>query len=198
MSAKIEDNLIWRPHLLEHSAGSNKSCVCNKNNLVYSVSKYYATGLLGHGITHHSKLWPAAYISTISPDSKVFGANMGPTWVLSAPDVPHVGPMNLAIRVPFSHMPPCSILFSLVTSCCTEITRLATAHLLLLTPRWNVCVRPDWSPFFLLMSQLFSCDIPLFHDLTLNNANGSYFRFDDDDDNKIKYRYAHNHLKSNG
>ena len=23
---------------------------------------------------------------------------MGPTWVLSAPDRPHVGPMNLAIR----------------------------------------------------------------------------------------------------
>ena len=32
------------------------------------------------------------------PDSKVYGANMGPTWVLSAPDGPHVGPMNLAIR----------------------------------------------------------------------------------------------------
>ena len=33
------------------------------------------------------------------PDSKVYGANMGPTWVLSAPDGPHVGSMNLAIRV---------------------------------------------------------------------------------------------------
>ena len=33
------------------------------------------------------------------PDSKVHGANTGPTWVLSAPDGPHVGPMNLAIRV---------------------------------------------------------------------------------------------------
>ena len=32
------------------------------------------------------------------PDSKVHGANMGPIWVLSAPDGPHVGPMNLAIR----------------------------------------------------------------------------------------------------
>ena len=37
--------------------------------------------------------WPAK----IHPDSKVHGANMGPTWVLSAPDGPHVGPMNLAI-----------------------------------------------------------------------------------------------------
>ena len=36
---------------------------------------------------------------SICPDSKVHGANMRPTWVLSAPDGPHVGPMNLAIRV---------------------------------------------------------------------------------------------------
>ena len=33
-----------------------------------------------------------------NPDSKVHETNMGPTWVLSAPDGPHVGPMNLAIR----------------------------------------------------------------------------------------------------
>ena len=33
-----------------------------------------------------------------TPDSKVHGANMGPTWVLSAPDGLHVGPMNLVIR----------------------------------------------------------------------------------------------------
>ena len=32
------------------------------------------------------------------PDSKVHGANMGPTWVLSAPGGPHVGPINFAIR----------------------------------------------------------------------------------------------------
>ena len=35
------------------------------------------------------------------PDINVHGANMGPTWVLPAPDGPHVGPMNLAIRVAF-------------------------------------------------------------------------------------------------
>ena len=38
--------------------------------------------------------WP----SSLAPDNKVHGANMGPTWVLSAPGGPHVGPMNLAIR----------------------------------------------------------------------------------------------------
>ena len=38
------------------------------------------------------------------PDSKVHGANMGPTWVLSAPDGPHVNPMNLAIGVYHSNI----------------------------------------------------------------------------------------------
>ena len=33
-----------------------------------------------------------------SPDNKIHGANMGPPWVLLAPDWPHVGPMNLAVR----------------------------------------------------------------------------------------------------
>ena len=32
------------------------------------------------------------------PNNKVHGANVGPIWVLSAPDGPHDGPMNLAIR----------------------------------------------------------------------------------------------------
>ena len=44
-------------------------------------------------------LWWCPEIShNTNPDIKVHGANMGPTWVLSAPDGPHVSPMNLAIR----------------------------------------------------------------------------------------------------
>ena len=39
------------------------------------------------------------YVHILIPDSKVHGANMGPTWVLSAPDGPHIGPMNLVIMV---------------------------------------------------------------------------------------------------
>ena len=60
-------------------------------------------------------LWMCSYItsgfcwylwvkgSTLSgriPDSKVYGANMGPTWVLSAPGGPHVGHMDVAIWDP--------------------------------------------------------------------------------------------------
>ena len=33
-----------------------------------------------------------------NPDSKVHGANMGPTWARQDPVGPHVGSMNLAIR----------------------------------------------------------------------------------------------------
>ena len=49
------------------------------------------------------------------PDSKVHGANMGPTWVLSAPDGLHVGPMNLAIREILRH-------------CITEILHTQRLH----------------------------------------------------------------------
>ena len=38
-----------------------------------------------------------------NPDSKVHGANRGPTWVLSVRDGPHVGPMYLAIREGMLH-----------------------------------------------------------------------------------------------
>ena len=34
------------------------------------------------------------------PVSKVHGANMGPTWVLSAPAGPHVGPMHICVSKP--------------------------------------------------------------------------------------------------
>ena len=60
------------------------------------------------------------------PDNKVHGANMGITWVLSAPDGPHVGPMNLALIIkyvpnsrvgvtkPISSVPLFSKIFSIV------------------------------------------------------------------------------------
>ena len=45
-----------------------------------------------------SKLFLQPYCASNIPDSKVHGVNMGLTWVLLAPDGPHDGPMNLAIR----------------------------------------------------------------------------------------------------
>ena len=45
------------------------------------------------------KIFQYFIFSITFPDSKVRGANMGPTWGLWAPDGPHIGPINLAIRV---------------------------------------------------------------------------------------------------
>ena len=48
--------------------------------------------------------WPLGEFDEILdkyPDSKVHVTHMGPTWFLSAPGRPHMGPMNLAIRVIF-------------------------------------------------------------------------------------------------
>ena len=42
--------------------------------------------------------WAVIVSSSKHTDNKIYGANMGPTWVLSAPDGPHVGHINLAIR----------------------------------------------------------------------------------------------------
>ena len=42
---------------------------------------------------------PVILILHYYPDNNFHWAHIGPTWVLSAPDGPHVGPMNLAIRV---------------------------------------------------------------------------------------------------
>ena len=44
-------------------------------------------------------MWFSESMNHAYPDSKVHGANMGPTWVLPHPVGPHVGPMNLAIKV---------------------------------------------------------------------------------------------------
>ena len=58
---------------------------------VYSFeTTQHLTGWKEHIISMSPKICTA-------PDSKDHGANMGPTWVLSAPGGPHVGPMNLAI-----------------------------------------------------------------------------------------------------
>ena len=48
-----------------------------------------------HGMLHWA--WHIGNHCGYVPDSKVYGANMGPTWGRQDPGGPHVGPMNLAI-----------------------------------------------------------------------------------------------------
>ena len=40
---------------------------------------------------------PWNHVIIVNPDSKVYGANMGPIWGRQDPGGPHVGPMNFAI-----------------------------------------------------------------------------------------------------
>ena len=70
---------------------------------------------LSYLITHHqlfqSVTCQHSLCDPTTPDSKVHGTNIRPTWVLPAPDGPHVGPMNLAIRdtTPRCNGPPMSL-----------------------------------------------------------------------------------------
>ena len=67
------------------------NCACKENvgTTIVAVTLKY----LGKSTSTKSQ----RYTTKRPPDSIVHGTNMGPTWVLSAPDEPHVGPINLAI-----------------------------------------------------------------------------------------------------
>ena len=74
-----------------------------------AIANFFALELLHYCIKPSICEHKAKYIPRITymvhaythiPDSKIPGANLGPTCVLSEPDGPHIGPMNLAIRDP--------------------------------------------------------------------------------------------------
>ena len=61
----------------------------------YTVMEYQALLMIGWKVT-------SSVVRSMFPDGKVHGANMGPTWVLSAPDGSHDGSIDLALRVGFN------------------------------------------------------------------------------------------------
>ena len=68
---------------------SAQVAVLHTAHLVLNKHSRYETIILWHR---------KPYDMYTHPDSKFHGANMGPSWVLSARDGAHVGPMNLVIR----------------------------------------------------------------------------------------------------
>ena len=60
------------------------------------------TNLVSTATAVYEQSGPSASLLLTYSDSKVHGANVGPTWILWATDGPHVGPMNLAIWVVIS------------------------------------------------------------------------------------------------
>ena len=81
----VHDCSISIANALDILQFGTKPSICRMNLILL---RYYVT-------VTQTIVWLFQYY----PGSKVDVANMGPTWVLSAPGVPHVGPMNLAIRV---------------------------------------------------------------------------------------------------
>ena len=72
--------------------------------ILYQMCAYGAVYPLHYLLSQYTRLNVISRLVVIIhtqsfQDRKVHGANMGPTWVLSATDGTHVGPMNLALRV---------------------------------------------------------------------------------------------------
>ena len=67
------------------------------NSVFYITAYVEVIGICGNLTSIPCDHWCCPSIWYGSPDSKVHGANMGPTWGRQDPGGPHVGPMNLAI-----------------------------------------------------------------------------------------------------
>ena len=106
----------WRPSLLTHiwiiqhwwNKSNDLFWICHRND----VCPWHKNNF---PIIHHG-----------TPDSKVHGANMGPTWIMSATDGPHIGPMNLAIRDSISHDGYTTLLCFPCDSCTHILQRFIT------------------------------------------------------------------------
>ena len=103
-------------------------CKCISNTWQSMTTKFSSNDK--HAQCRQANIWIVCWLKTplnVHPDCILHGVNMGPTWVLSAPDGPHVGPMNLAIRVytgmlfktiplPLLHLKPTCLKFYIWTN----------------------------------------------------------------------------------
>ena len=67
-------------------------------NHAHAITAHWASAEDGDCSTL-GRVFEVRLTSNSVPDSKVYGANMGPTWGRQDPGGPHVGPMNLVIWV---------------------------------------------------------------------------------------------------
>ena len=90
---------------------------------------------------HEMKL----YDQQSNPDSKVHVAHVGPTWVLSAPGGPHVGPMNFAIK-------SCVRLWYSICVCWLPTCDHTPRHIaVFITVIWLITPRPQYVIIISLM-----------------------------------------------
>ena len=90
-------SLVWLPTPREFSPMSLLTVSAQSNNYMFLItSKWNENNNRYRYLVIINRIRFRRKIPI--PDNKVHGANMKPTWVLSAPDLPHVGPMNFATR----------------------------------------------------------------------------------------------------
>ena len=90
----LPSQVIWRVDWSIHFLGKFSS----RRNTVWNTTMICgALRCVIYMLSYSQETGPCSSL----PDSRVHEANMGPTWVLSAPGGPHVGPMNLDIWVHF-------------------------------------------------------------------------------------------------
>ena len=109
-SAEAAWGVFGRPFLRVVDWGwmaTHKTWCCSPTGLTYSCTSEHIRHFVlqkalervySNGDTYFKLVLKITKL-LIYPGDRVHGANMGPTWVLTDPDRPHVGPMNLAIRV---------------------------------------------------------------------------------------------------
>ena len=97
---------IWRIHI-DIENWHIKSWLQSFIVLLLLCHMCWIYGNFLHVSEHSWVLFQQASYCTVScmhPDSKDHGANMRPTWVLSAPGGPHIGPMSLVIMAAISRV----------------------------------------------------------------------------------------------
>ena len=74
-------------------------CVCVRACVRATATDISITSVFKHHVVIRQSLEYSVFVSVVmtTPDSKVYGANMGRVWGRQDPGWPHVGPMNLAI-----------------------------------------------------------------------------------------------------
>ena len=130
------------------SCHANKTAVSDWSYL--NTQLKYVTFIVHY---HVFMTWRNRFAFYYNPDSKIHGANMRPTWVLPAPDGPHVGPMNLAIWEYTWYM--CNFKHAFCLSCLLcFVAHTASLLFYFLSSwwfRWCICVPGHLTPMMSTM-----------------------------------------------
>ena len=95
-------NSPWHALVMVNHSWFQWFCIQNTHTKTYKFTVILTQTFIGY----HNESFPFLLLSNqtyhyinLFPGSKIHGANMGPTWVLSAPDGPMLAPWAFAIRI---------------------------------------------------------------------------------------------------